>query len=167
MTVAADDVRATIDDMKGKGWALASSKELEGGQVELNFERVKTPKPPPEKQPKPAQIQPAQPVAPQVAIPYTPPDPNIAWLELLGFLGFLGIGYLVSGRTQDGILRLVIYVVLLAGAWIVTFILSTVIIGLCLIPPLLAAQLAVPIISALTLKKELEAERAAFYQRQV
>lgn len=85
-----------------------------------------------------------------------PVDPNTAWLELLGFLGFLGIGYLVAGRTNDGIIRLVGYMIFTFVGWAIVGVLSLAIIGLCLIPVMLGAQIGIPIWSAITLKNDLE-----------
>ncbi len=85
-------------------------------------------------------------------------DPNVAWLELLGFFGFLGIGYLVAGRVNDGIIRLVVFWILLGIGWTVTAILTALLIGICLIPVMLLISFGVPIWSALELRKELEAQ---------
>jgi TM2 domain-containing membrane protein YozV len=86
-------------------------------------------------------------------------DPNTAFLlELIpGLFGFLGIGYLYVGRTNDGIIRLAAFLIYNLIAWIAIFALSLVIVGLCLIPFQLAIQIGVPIWSALQLRKELDA----------
>jgi hypothetical protein len=85
-----------------------------------------------------------------------PIDPNVAWLELIGLIGFLGIGYLVAGRTNDGILRLIGFMAFLFVGWLITAILIAVIIGICLVPVMLVAQVAIPVWSALQLKAELD-----------
>jgi len=87
----------------------------------------------------------------------TAKDPNTAFLiELLaGFFGLLGIGYLYAGRTNDGILRLVIWIVYNIIAWVAIVTLSAIIVGVICIPFQLAIQIGVPIWSALTLKKQM------------
>ena len=82
-------------------------------------------------------------------------DPNTAFLvELIpGFFGFLGVGYMYVGRTNDGILRLVLW--LLAMLVMYAFVVGTVGICLVLVVPI---EIAVPIWSATTLKKELLGE---------
>jgi hypothetical protein len=87
----------------------------------------------------------------------TDKDPNTAFLlELLpGLIGFLGIGYMYVGRTNDGVLRLVLWFVGLAVAWVITAVLAAVVVGIACIPLVAAAQIGVPIWSAITLKNEL------------
>ena len=76
-------------------------------------------------------------------------------LEVLaGLFGFLGIGYLYAGFTNEGIKRLVVYFVGMTVGWIVTGLLSIILIGLCLIPVMLGLQVGIPIWSAMSLKKE-------------
>jgi TM2 domain-containing membrane protein YozV len=84
-------------------------------------------------------------------------DPNTAFIiELVGgLLGLLGIGYFYVGRTNDGIMRLILFMLYNIIAWIVIFLLSALIIGLCLIPIQIAVQVGVAVWSANTLKKDL------------
>jgi len=83
-----------------------------------------------------------------------PKDPTIALLlELIGYVGFLGIGHIWAGKTTRGIL-------LLVGWWIylsLSGLLTILLIG-CL---MLLAGLIVPIASGLYLKNEMEKEQAA------
>jgi TM2 domain-containing membrane protein YozV len=85
-------------------------------------------------------------------------DKNLAFiLELaLGLFGFLGVGYIYAGEVSQGVLRLVLWWVLLGVAWTIIGLLTVILIGLCLIPFMLAAQIAVPIWSAFSLKKRLD-----------
>ncbi len=82
----------------------------------------------------------------------SPRDPTIALLlELLGYIGFLGIGHIYAGRTARGIASLV-------GWWVyvgLSAVLTLLLIG-CL---MLFAGLAVPILSGLWVKNELDKER--------
>lgn len=81
-----------------------------------------------------------------------------AWLELIGLAGFLGVGYLSAGKTQEGIMRMVIFLGMLAIGWIMTLILGALSGGILfciLIPAMFAIQVGVPIWSALQLQKEL------------
>jgi TM2 domain-containing membrane protein YozV len=84
-------------------------------------------------------------------------DPNTAFvLELvLGFFGLLGIGYMYIGRTQDGVLRLLGWLVYNALAYIVISLLITVIIGFFCIPAQLAIQIVIPLWSASALKQSM------------
>jgi len=84
-------------------------------------------------------------------------DPNTAFLiELVGgFFGLLGIGYIYVGRTSDGILRLVLWIVYDIIAAITITALIAVIVGVVCIPFQLVIQVCVPIWSASTLKNEL------------
>lgn len=88
-------------------------------------------------------------------------DPSTAFLlELIpGLFGFLGIGYLYIGRTNDGIIRLAAFLVYNLLAWTAILILSLVVVGLCLIPVQIAIQVGVPIWSALQLRKEMDTAR--------
>ena len=85
-------------------------------------------------------------------------DKNIAFiLELLGgLLGYLGIGYMFSGQITRGVIRLIIWWIIMIFGWVFVAVLSMLFIGLCLIPFMLAAQIAIPILSAFQIKKELE-----------
>lgn len=152
-TVPMEDVGKTIQQANDKGWQLSGQTQTEDGQVRLEF----VPK-----------MNMAMAAAGQyggMPVP-KPPDPNMAWLELLGLFGFLGVGYLVTNRVNDGIIRLVGFLAFVFIGWFVASLLTIIVIGLCMMPFLLLAQIAIPIWSALTLRGELEAEAAAFYQNQ-
>lgn len=139
MVVRPDEVNATITRGLSQGWTLVSSTPQDDGQVLLQFQRSLAP-------------------ARFSGMPGQAVDPNVAWLELLGLFGFLGIGYLVAGRVNDGIIRLVVFWILLGIGWTVTALLTMVLIGFCLIPVMMLISLGVPIWSALELRKELEAQ---------
>jgi hypothetical protein len=85
------------------------------------------------------------------------PDPNTAFIiELVGGLfGLLGLGYFYVGRTNEGITRLLIFLVYVIVAWIIIGVLSIAIIGVCLIPVQIIIQIGVSIWSANSLKKDL------------
>ena len=87
----------------------------------------------------------------------TPQDPNNAYIiELVGGLfGLLGLGYFYVGRTNDGIIRLLAFLVYNVIAWIIIGLLSAVLIGICFIPVQIMIQIGVSIWSANTLKKSL------------
>lgn len=84
-------------------------------------------------------------------------DENTAFLiELLaGLFGFLGIGYIYVGRTNEGVTRLILFFIYNVIAWFVISLLSAIIIGLCLVPIQIIIQIGVVIWSANTLKKDL------------
>ena len=84
-------------------------------------------------------------------------DPNTAFLiELIGgFFGLLGIGYIYVGRTNDGVLRLVIWLLYDVIAAITVTALTAVLVGVICIPIVLVIQVVVPLWSATTLKNEL------------
>lgn len=84
-------------------------------------------------------------------------DPNTAFLiELIGgFFGLLGIGYIYVGRTNDGVLRLVLWILYDIVAFVIISLLLAVIVGFVCIPVQLVIQIAVPLWSASNLKKEL------------
>jgi TM2 domain-containing membrane protein YozV len=84
-------------------------------------------------------------------------DPNTAFvLELvLGFFGLLGIGYMYVGRTQDGLLRLLGWLVYNIAAWVIITLLSALIIGIVCIPAQIILQIIIPIWSASALKQSL------------
>ena len=74
-------------------------------------------------------------------------------LELIGYLGFLGIGHIYAGKTTRGL-------ALLFGYWAYIFIsavLTVVLVG-CV---MLLATLIIPILSGFYLKNEMEREQAA------
>ncbi|MEO8285788.1 MAG: hypothetical protein ABI670_05085 [Chloroflexota bacterium] len=83
-----------------------------------------------------------------------PKDPTVGLLlELIGYVGFLGIGHIWAGKTTRGIALLVGWWVYLAISGVLTILL----IG-CL---MLIAGIAVPIASGFYLKNEMEKEQAA------
>lgn len=84
-------------------------------------------------------------------------DPNTAFvIELVGgFFGLLGLGYMYVGRTNDGIVRLIIWLIYDIIAGITISLLIAVYIGCVCIPFQLIIQIGVPIWSATTLKNEL------------
>jgi hypothetical protein len=111
------------------------------------------------------------PVEPEVAAPppaYLPPaapaarkyDVNTAFLiEFLGgFFGLLGIGYMYTGRTNDGVVRLVVWLLYSIIAWVTIGLLAAIVVGLICIPFQLVIQVGVPLWSANQLKKKLLAE---------
>ncbi len=84
-------------------------------------------------------------------------DPNTAFIiELVGGLfGLLGIGYFYVGRTNDGILRLILFMIYNIIAWLVIILLLAVAVGVCLIPIQLIIQVGAAVWSANMLKKDL------------
>ena len=83
-----------------------------------------------------------------------PKDPNVGLLlELIGFFGFLGIGWLWAGETTIGISLLIGWLIFLG----IEIALSIVLIGLCLIP----LNFIVPIVSGVILMNRLKARQAA------
>lgn len=77
-------------------------------------------------------------------------------LELIGgFLGFLGIGYLMAGKTNDGIIRLIVWFIYNVIAYIIVVLLTAIWIGLACIPFQIIIQICIPIWSAIKLKKDL------------
>jgi TM2 domain-containing membrane protein YozV len=75
---------------------------------------------------------------------------NAFVIELVaGLLGFLGIGYMYTGRTTEGLIRLV-------GWWVLAGIMVA---SVCLIPLAMVGWLVVPIGSAMQLRKTLQAQR--------
>jgi len=89
-------------------------------------------------------------------------NPNTAFLiELVGgFFGLLGLGYIYTGRTSDGVLRLIGWLVWdLIAAFAISLLLA-VIIGIVCIPIQLIIQVAVPLWSANALKNHLLDESA-------
>ena len=88
--------------------------------------------------------------------PYGQPakDPTVGLLlELLGFLGFAGIGWIWAGETVIGISLLIGWFVFLG----IEILLSIVLIGLCLIP----LNFIIPIASGIILMNRLKAKQAA------
>lgn len=88
----------------------------------------------------------------------TEKDPNTAFLiEFIGgFFGLLGLGYFYVGQSDQGLVRLVAWLVYVAVAWVGISLLSVVLIGCLCIPLQLAIQVAVPYWSANELKKSLQ-----------
>ena len=86
-------------------------------------------------------------------------DPSTAFIiELVGgFFGLLGLGYIYVGRTTDGIVRLLLWMVYVAVAWCIATVLIALIIGVICIPVQIVIQIIIPIWSASTLKKQMEA----------
>ncbi len=87
-------------------------------------------------------------------------DPNTVFLvEFIGgFFGLLGIGYFLVGRTNEGLIRVIAWIIYDIIAVVTITLLATVLIGFLCIPFQLAIQIGVPYWSASTLKKELLAQ---------
>jgi TM2 domain-containing membrane protein YozV len=87
----------------------------------------------------------------------TPKDPNTAFLiELVGaFFGLLGLGYMYVGRTEEGVVRLIIWLIYNAIAWVTIFILLAFVVGCFCMPIQLVIQVGVAIWSATTLKNSM------------
>jgi len=92
---------------------------------------------------------------PQQPMSYAQPkDPTAGLLlELLGYIGFLGIGHIWAGKTTRGIVLLVGWWIYLACSGVLTIVL----IG-CV---MLVAALVIPIASGLYLRNEMQREQAA------
>jgi TM2 domain-containing membrane protein YozV len=88
------------------------------------------------------------------AVAQTDKDVNTAFLiELVGgFFGLLGIGYMYVGRTNDGIIRLIAWIIYDVIAAITISLLLAVFVGILCIPLQLAIQIGVPLWSANNLK---------------
>jgi hypothetical protein len=97
---------------------------------------------------------------PQVA----PKDPTIALLlELIGLVGFLGIGHMYAGKTNRGIGLLVGWILYnVIGWWFIFPVLTVATCGIgCLLAiPMLLINLGVPIGSGFWIKNEMEKEQA-------
>lgn len=87
-------------------------------------------------------------------------DPNTAFLiELVGgFFGLLGLGHFYVGNTNDGLVRLIVWIIYEIIALVVISILLALIIGIICIPIQFVIHLGVPIWSAMSLKKDLESQ---------
>lgn len=98
------------------------------------------------------------------AAPIAAKDPNTAFLiELIGgFFGLLGLGYLYVGRTQDGIIRLIAWIIYLGVAYTVVVLLTAVLIGIICWPLQIAIQIGIPVWSAISLKNNLMGKPAPF-----
>ncbi len=81
-------------------------------------------------------------------------DPNTAFLiEMIGgFFGLLGLGYLWIGLTNDGLIRLIGWLVYNLVAWVVIVLLMVVVVGCFCAPIQILIQIGIPIWSAFTLK---------------
>jgi hypothetical protein len=78
-------------------------------------------------------------------------------LELIGLLGFMGIGWIWAGETVIGVALLIGWWVVAPMIIVVATLLSFVLIGLCLFPLLPA----IPIASGIILMNRLKAKQAA------
>jgi TM2 domain-containing membrane protein YozV len=94
-----------------------------------------------------------QPQYPYPSAPTQRKDSTVALLlELIGYAGFLGIGHIYAGRTSRGIALLVGgFIYLIASA-----VLTIVLVGICMF----VAWLAVPILSGLWIKNDLDKTNA-------
>jgi len=81
-------------------------------------------------------------------------DPNTAFIiELVGgYFGLLGLGYIYMGRTGEGIVRLVLWILYQIFAWVVISVLLAALVGVVCIPLQIVVYIGVPIWSAYTLK---------------
>lgn len=93
----------------------------------------------------------------------SPKDPNTAFLiEFVGgFFGLLGLGHFYAGRTNDGIIRLIAWLVYDVIAAVAITLLLAVIVGFVCIPIQLVIQVGVPLWSANKLKQEMLASTPA------
>jgi len=84
-------------------------------------------------------------------------DPNPAFLiELVGgFFGLLGLGYIYVGRSSEGVVRLVAWLLYDIVAGITIAMLLAVVVGVVCIPIQLVIQVGVPLWSASTLKNQM------------
>lgn len=91
------------------------------------------------------------------AVSATSKDVNTAFLiELIGgFFGLLGLGYLYTGRTNEGVLRLIAWIAYSVTAYIIISLLIAVFIGVLCVPIQLIIQIGIPIWSATTLKNSM------------
>lgn len=93
-----------------------------------------------------------------------PKDPTTALLlELIGLVGFLGIGHMYAGKTNRGVGLLVGWILYNVIGWF--FIFPIVVVGTCglgciLSIPFLLINLGVPIGSGFWIKNEMEKEQA-------
>jgi TM2 domain-containing membrane protein YozV len=86
-----------------------------------------------------------------------PKDPDTAFLiEIVGgFFGLLGLGYIYVGRTEEGVIRLIVWVIYNIVAYIAITALITIVIGCFCLPVQLAIQIGVALWSANALKKSM------------
>jgi hypothetical protein len=146
--------------------AYSSAPMPEQGQGQYNPQPQYTP-PPQYAEPQPPPVAPPAPgsggyptVQPNYSQPVgvgaatAPKDPTVGLLlELLGYIGILGIGHIWAGKTTRGIVLLVGWVFYFGISWVLTIFL----IG-CV---MLLAWPFIPIASGLYLKNEMEKEQAA------
>jgi TM2 domain-containing membrane protein YozV len=90
-------------------------------------------------------------------------DPNTAFLiELVGgFFGLLGLGYIYTGRTNDGVIRLICWLLYYIFAYCIILLLLAVIVGIVCIPIQLVIQIGIPLWSAYALKEQVIAAQAS------
>lgn len=141
LTVDPSDLNNAINQGQAQGWVLVETTPQPDGKLLLRFEQTKN-------------------IQFYSKSHKGGVDTNIAWLELIGLVGFLGIGYIVSGRVLEGLVRMALYMVMVSVGWMVTTLLMAVLVGFCLIPVMLIFQFGIPIWSAIDLKKQLEAQYA-------
>jgi len=99
---------------------------------------------------------------PAVAVRNQKPESAFLIEFLAGIFGFLGIGYMYAAKTNDGVVRLVVWLVYTILAWVVIGLLTSTLIGIVFtvicVPVQLVLQIGVPLWSANRLKKQLMAE---------
>jgi hypothetical protein len=87
-----------------------------------------------------------------------PKDPTVGLLlELIGYVGFLGIGWIWAGETAIGIGILVGWLILMPIYFVIAGFLTVFLIGFCMLP----LPLIVPIVSGVLLMNRLKARQAA------
>ncbi len=85
---------------------------------------------------------------------------SASWASAIS-TGLLGLGYFYAGRTNDGIIRLIAWLVYDIVAVVTITLLLAVIVGFVCIPIQLAIQVGVPLWSANKLKQEMLASTPA------
>ena len=102
--------------------------------------------------------QPYPPVYPVPQPAAAPKDPTTAlMLELLGYLGFLGIGHIYAGKTNRGIGLLIGWLIYLTASFVLSF---------CLVGCFMfLAWVVVPPLSGIWVKNEMEKERIAGFRQ--
>jgi hypothetical protein len=88
-------------------------------------------------------------------------DPNTAFLLEFagGFFGLLGLGHLYGGKTTDGVVRLIGWIIYDIMAAIIISLLLAVFIGIICLPIQLLIQIGIPLWSGLALKKQMQEGR--------
>lgn len=108
---------------------------------------------------------PQQPAGYGYGQPTTAKDSTVALLlELIGLIGFLGIGHIYAGKTNRGIGLLIGWFAYnIIGWWFVLPVFATLTcgIGCLMVIPMILLNLGVPIGSGLWIKNEMDRERAA------